>query len=187
LFSFYVILTPIQLIISFTFLSPLLIWHDVVYLPNEHYCFVSFRNVRGIVWTGITNYGIPLTCLSSLYLHITIFIRRQSSNQTLAIKRRQKRDFLVIQRIVLIVSILFALGIPSVILVSMLFITGIEHPLSYRITWLSTNISMAVLSVIIISMTPQLKSIVLKRWERNRVMPVGNILVDSIQVRNIHE
>jgi hypothetical protein len=65
----------------------------------------------------------------------------------------------------------------------MLYITGIEYPLSYRITWLSTDVSMAVLSVLIVLMTPQLKNIVMKRWQRNRVMPMRATIADSIEAR----
>ncbi len=118
-----------------------------------------------------------------MYLRIIRFIRQESNNQTLIIKRRQERDFLVIKRIVIIVNILLALGVPSIILISMLYVTGVEYPLSYRITWLSTDVSMAVLSVLIVLMTPQLKSIVMKRWQRNRVMPMRTTIADSIEAR----
>jgi hypothetical protein len=136
-----------------------------------------------MVWTAITNYVTPLFCLLMIYLRIIRFIRQQSNNQTLIIKRRQERDFLVIKRIVIIVNILLALGVPSIILISMLYVTGVEYPLSYRITWLSTDVSMAVLSVLIVLMTPQLKSIVMKRWQRNRVMPMRTTIADSIEAR----
>jgi hypothetical protein len=136
-----------------------------------------------MVWTAITNYVTPLFCLLMMYLRIIRFIRQESNNQTLIIKRRQERDFLVIKRIVIIVNILLALGVPSIILISMLYVTGVEYPLSYRITWLSTDVSMAVLSVLIVLMTPQLKSIVMKRWQRNRVMPMRTTIADSIEAR----
>jgi hypothetical protein len=68
----------------------------------------------------------------------------------------------------------------------MLFITGIQYPLSYRITWLSTDVSMAVLSILTVFMTPQLKSILMKRWQRNRVIPIRATLVNSIHMRTIN-
>jgi hypothetical protein len=139
-----------------------------------------------MVWTAVTNHGTSLFCLLIIYFRITRFIRQQSNNQTLAIKRRQERDFLVIQRIIILFSILLALGIPSIVLITMLYITSIENPLSYRITRLSTDVSMGVLVILIIFMTPPLKGIVMKRWQRNRVIPIGNTLANSIQVRTIH-
>jgi hypothetical protein len=176
---------PFELIVSFVLLCPLLVWHDIIYLPNEYYCFNSFRNVRAMVLTAFANYGIPLFCLSFIYLRITRFIRQQPNNQTVTIKRRQERDFLVIKRIFIIVNILLTLGIPSIVLISMLYATGIEHPLSYRITWLSIDISMAILSVIIVLMTPQLKTIVRKRRQRNRMMPMRPTNGSSMEVRII--
>jgi hypothetical protein len=71
------------LIVSFVLLCPLLIWHDIIYLSNEYYCFNSFRNVRAMVLTAIANYGIPLFCLSSIYFRITRFIRQQPNSRTI--------------------------------------------------------------------------------------------------------
>jgi hypothetical protein len=174
---------PVQIAIEFTLLCPLLLWHDIVYLSEEHYCYTPFRNVRAMVWTAITNYGIPLFCLLIIYIRITKFIRQQSNNRTLAVKRRQERDLLIIKGIIILMNILLGLGIPSVILILMLYITGVQNPLSYRITWLSINVCMAVLSVLIVLITPQLKSIVLQRCQRNRVTPMGATLINSIQMR----
>jgi len=101
----------------------------------------------------------------------------------LIIKHRQERDFLVIQRILIVFGILLALEVPGIVLAIMLFITGVENPLIYRIKWLSTDVSMAVLSVF---MTPQLKNIIMKRWQRNRVMPMGDATIgDSIQMGTV--
>jgi hypothetical protein len=51
----------------------------------------------------------------------------------------------------------------------MALITGIAHPLSYRILLAGYEVSAAVLSVEMVFMTPQLKHIVLRRWQQNRV------------------
>ena len=174
---------PIQLIVACILLCPLIIWHDVVYLPNEHYCFISFINIRATMWISITNYNPPLICLSMIYFRITKFIRQQSNNQTMIRRRRQNRDFLVIKRIIIFVSILFALGIPSMILVFISYITGIEHPLTYCITWLSVTLAMSVLVVLIGLLTPQLKCLILQRSQRNHVMTTNIIIRNSIDIR----
>jgi hypothetical protein len=155
----------------------------VIYLPNEHYCYAAFTNFRGILWTAFTAYGIPASCLFLIYIRITRFIRQQPNNQTQAIKRRQARDLLVIRRIVITVSVLIVLGVPSVVLVIMSAITGIEYPLSFRITWFSLTVSMAGLSVAMLFFIPQMKNIVWKKWQQNLITPVGGSLSHAVQMR----
>ncbi|CAF1452410.1 unnamed protein product, partial [Rotaria sordida] len=164
----YVIAIPVQLVGAFIVLCPLLIWHDIIYLPNEYYCFAPFTKVRGFLWLLLIAYGSPLLLLSLIYLRITIFIRQQPLNQTLIVNQRQQRDLAAIQRIFINVSLLVVCGTPCVTLLLMYFITGIEHPLSYRITWAGPEVSMAILSIQMIFMTPQLKNIIIRR-RQNRV------------------
>ncbi len=118
-----------------------------------------------------------------MYIRIIIFIRQQSNNQTRAMRRRQARDLLAIRRILITVSVLIILGVPSIFLVIMSAINGEEHPLSFRITWISLTISMTGLSVDMSFFTPQLKNIAWKKRLCNRVIPVVKILTDAIQIR----
>jgi hypothetical protein len=66
---------------------------------------------------------------------------------------------------------LIVLGIPSVVLVIRSAITGGEHPLSFRITWISLTVSMTGLSVAIIFLIPQLKNIIWKKLQQSRTVP----------------
>jgi hypothetical protein len=96
--------------------------------------------------------GTPLLLWENLpqlspKIRITIFIRQQSNNQRLVRRRRQARDLLAIQRILITASVLIVLGIPSVILVILSAITGKEYLLSFRITWISLTVSMTGFSV----------------------------------------
>ncbi len=143
------------------------------------------KNIRGTLWITTVVYGFPVLCLSIIYIRITKFIHQQSNNQTVEVKRRQKREFLVFQRIIILVGTLFILGVPGMILMIICYITGYENPLSYRITWLFYETSMIILSVFIVLMTPQLKNIFMRRWQRNRVMPMHAVLAESDQIRTI--
>ncbi|CAF1269790.1 unnamed protein product, partial [Rotaria sordida] len=165
----YVIAIPVQLVVAFIVLCPILIWRDVTYLPNEYYCLPAFTQTRGILWGTLTAYGLPVLLLSLIYLRITIFIRQQPLNQILMVKQRQQRDLAAIQRIFINVGLLLALGTPGAVLLIMCFITGIEHPLTYRIMWVGSAAAMAILSIQIIFMTPQLKNIITIRRQQNRV------------------
>jgi hypothetical protein len=184
-FWFYAIAVPIQFTASCALLCPLLFWHDIVYLPTSYYCWIPVKNIRGTLWITTVVYGFPVLCLSIIYIRITKFIHQQSNNQTIEVKRRQKREFLVFQRIIILVGTLFIPGVPGMILMISCYVTGYENPLSYSITWLMYETSMMILSVFIVLMTPQLKNIFMRRWQRNRVMPMPAILAESVQIRTI--
>jgi hypothetical protein len=107
-----------------------------------------------------------------IYIRITVFIRQQSSNLALEIQRRQKRDLVAIQRIFINVGILISTGLPGVVVIIMSLINGVEYPLSYRILWIGTEVSLVILSLQMIFMTPQLKHLVMRRWKQNQVATI---------------
>ncbi|CAF4273690.1 unnamed protein product [Adineta steineri] len=164
-------------------MSPLFVCHVIIYIPDLYQCFIPTHNILGTVWIIVFMYGLPILCLLVIYIHITIHIRQQSTNQTLAVKRRQARDFVVIRRIIILNSILFILGVPGMILLVINYVTGNELTLNYRVTWLSFEVSMILLSMLMISMTPQLKTIIVSKWKRNRVIPLAAIVENSVQTR----
>ena len=172
-YPLYAVIPPLQSILAFIFLSPLLLWHDIIYLPTEYYCYAAFLNLRGILWTAFIAYGFPAFCLFIIYIRIIIFMRQQAISQAQTVRRRQARDVIAIQRIIMTVGVLIFLGVPSVVLVIMAAITGREYPLSFRITWTSLTVSMSGLCVAMSIFIPQLKNIVWKNRLPNRVIPTS--------------
>jgi len=94
---------------------------------------VPLSQFRGILWLLFNAYGIPVLLLSLIYLRITIFLRQQSNNQTLIVRQRQQRDLIAIQSILIIVGFLIALGIPAMVFIVILLVTGERYPLCMRI------------------------------------------------------
>ncbi|CAF1417053.1 unnamed protein product [Adineta steineri] len=74
------------------------------------------------------------------------------------------------------IGILLVLGIPSVVLIIMFAIIGVQSPLVHRITWLGVEVGIAILSVQMVLMTPQLKTIFINRWLQNRMVPAARTL-----------
>jgi hypothetical protein len=124
-----------------------------------------------MVWVVFTCYGVPLMCLFIIYIRITLFLRQQSNNLALVVKRKQQRDLLAIQRIFVNVGLLVVLGLPGMVVMMMSLFTGVENPLSQRILYIGIEISLAILSIEMIFMTPQLKNILI-RWQPNRVTTI---------------
>ena len=89
------------------------------------------------------------------------------------------------QRILVLIGILFILGVPGTIMTSIFYATGIEQPLNHRVTWLLFELSMVILSLLIVFLIPQLKSIVMRRWHRTRVIPMDVLAGHSMQIRTL--
>jgi hypothetical protein len=106
----------------------------------------------------------------------------------LAIQHRQQRDLLATQRILINVGLLLTVGLPTIAVIFMAFITGVEFPLSQRITWFGVEVSLAILSIQMIFMTPQLKSIVMRiGGNGNRVATIeGSAQIRRVTTGTIH-
>ncbi|UJR29341.1 hypothetical protein I4U23_010553 [Adineta vaga] len=157
----YILIIPIEIIIACILLCPIYVWNDIIYLPDDHFCFVPISNIRGYLWIFFSVYGIPVLSLALIYIRIIIFIRKQS-NQPIRIKRRQTRDLNAIRGIFIMIGFLLLLGLPTSVLIIMMLVTGEAHPLTFRITCLSIGTSMLGLSIAMMISIPQLRTIVWK-------------------------
>jgi hypothetical protein len=139
---------------------------DIEYLPTEYYCSIPFNTLKPVLLASVIAYGFPSIIIALIYLRIVLYIR--SKGYFVTIQRRTRRDFEIIRRIVTIVSILWLLGVPSMILLFYGQIQGgIIHPLTYRIEWIAPSFAMVILSVFLIKFDPYLRQIVVpKRQHR---------------------
>lgn len=153
-------------------MSPLLFWHAEKYLPCEHYCFVSMKDYRTVLWTSFATYGIPLSLLLIAYIRITVFIHLYTPAQQIMIQNSKKRDLIALRCIFITVALLLITGFPAIVLILLLLITGEEYPLINRMIWFFITLSLAGLTVSIVFTTPELKSIVIKRWFKTQVNPI---------------
>ncbi|CAF1068747.1 unnamed protein product [Adineta steineri] len=170
--TFYTILPVLELIgACVILLCPLIPFNSVIYLEYDHYCYISFSNIGAILWAAFVCYIIPFCCLLIMYIRIVVFLRHQPNNQTLAVRHRQNRNLMVIRRILMLVNLLLILGLPSIVLIGMIIVTGEQYPLTNRIGLLPVSISMSGLSVALIYCISPLKSIALKLRQSNRVLP----------------
>ncbi|CAF3743212.1 unnamed protein product [Adineta steineri] len=182
----YIILPIIEIIILTCILLCILMpLNGVTYLPNDQFCHPTFTNIPGVLSTAFVIYVCPFCCLLFIYLHITRFIHQQGNKQTLIIKQRQARDLLIIRRILIIVNLLLIIGIPALVLIFMFIITGEEHPLLARITFLPISVSQAGLSVALLFTITQLKNIVLNLRKTSTVTPVTRAVQGTVQVNTI--
>ncbi|CAF0911079.1 unnamed protein product [Adineta steineri] len=182
----YIMLPVIEIIVVTCILLCVFIpLNEMIYLPNDYFCTISFTNIPGVLSSAFVVYLGPFCCLLFIYMHITRFIHQQGNIQTLVIKQRQVRDLLIIRRILIIVSFLLILGMPAFVLVIMFIITGEENPLIVRISYFPVSISQMGLSVALLFSIPQLKNIVLSLRIISTVTPVNRAVQGTIQMKTI--
>ncbi|CAF1465617.1 unnamed protein product [Adineta ricciae] len=145
-------------------------WDGVIYLIDDHFCYVSFTNLRAVIWAGSFVYLLPCLFTTMVYSRITIFLRNQTNTLILAIRQRQGRDFSIVRRILMMIIFLIALGIPAMFFILRFVITGNYYPLTARIIWLSVATSTAGLNVASVYCIPQVKSTIRKVFQQHRVI-----------------
>ncbi|CAF1452547.1 unnamed protein product [Adineta steineri] len=145
----------IQWLLAFLFILPNFLLHDFVYLPSEYHCQVPLTNFRALLMMGSIVYFIPIGVVSLMHIYLIQFIR-QSSQRLQNRQRQNKRDFIVIKRILSLLMIFAIMCFPSVLLWLINIITHDLPPMSHDIEWLTISICMSIVPVAIVLITPQI-------------------------------
>jgi len=157
-----------ELVISGLSQGPLLFWQSIVYMPQDYFCYAQIQKPHHMFCLMFNAYGIQIIFLLLIYFRIAIYLHRRTKSQSFAIQQRQQRDLIVIRRISIIIGALLILGVPTVVFIIMLYITGEMHPLFHRVGWLSVSSSIMNLTFLVILLTPQLNRLIRKRIPINR-------------------
>ena len=144
---------------------PVHLWFDIKLISTENVCLVSTKSVRGLIWSIMGIYSLPMTIINIIYLKITQYVHRTP----VIILASIKRDIVVIRRIVSILIILLIIGTPTILMMIMLIFTKVGEPLFYRISTITISISMSTLSITLIYTFPQFKTMILKSIKKNKV------------------
>lgn len=163
--SIYIFLIIFLWFMSFILILPVYLWQDIQFIPNENVCLITTKNARGLIWLTVGIYGLPVLIIDTIYLKITLYLRRMP----MLVSVNTKRDILIIRRIITISIVLFIIGLPTILSMIMLLFTKIGEPLFYRISTVTITISTNVLSVTLVYISPQLRNLINKSIRKNRV------------------
>ncbi|UJR32783.1 hypothetical protein I4U23_020245 [Adineta vaga] len=159
--SFYLfILIPFQFIIEFIGILPaLLIFDGMHLLSNEAYCNILFQSFYILIYVCMIGFGIPYTILCIFHF----WIGRQMRLSTIRVYHKQnRRDYIVVRRMLLNSIILSIVTIPYFILYIRGIIQNHFDPIIYRIQWLSSSLSSCLFSLSLPFITTQLYNLLLK-------------------------
>ncbi|CAF0958420.1 unnamed protein product [Didymodactylos carnosus] len=182
----YIILIIGQWLLTFFLLLPpvFLKWYSQ--LPAEKYCLVPYTDINAEIYHIIILYIIPLVCITTTYLWITIFIHRSSYISLItAVKQRQRnlRDLTVIKRIIILILMLVVLRFPTIIFMIHAATIGHLYSLTYDIVGLITSTCLIFVGLITIHITPQLrKNISISLIHRNNRLHVQQIPLNHLKM-----
>lgn len=190
-YSLYLILILIEWLLIFLLLLPPYFVNWYSRLPTEKYCLIPYTSIGPEIYHIIVLYTIPLACIMSNYIWITIFIRDSSRTTSIRLtiqqRQRNQRDLTVIKRIIILISILILLRFPTIIFMIYGIINGDLFPLTYPIVSLITAICLIIIALINIHITPQLRRTILNffNYQNNRIhVQTEQINAANTQINN---
>lgn len=172
-FPLYSLLVPTESLFGIVCISPVLLRNDVVYLPSEFYCQTPFTNIPAISYIALRLFLLPLVFISSVYIYLLKHVRQSNCSSPITVgyhqrrSRQNARDLIVIRRLLLMLAVLILLGLPSVVFLAILIVTGDLIPITYRVGWLSVSFSLVFLACMLIRLTSPLRKTV-RRLRRCR-------------------
>lgn len=163
------VLIPCQYIFVFISILPILLIFNAIHLiPNEVYCDVVIKPFYYTTYPSTITFALPYTIICVFY---TLIGRRMKQASVIKpYQERNRRDFLVIRRMLLNTIILCIVTIPY--LVIYIYETIIDHfdSLLYRVEWLSSSISSFLFSIVLPLIITQLRDLL----RPNRPVPIND-------------
>ena len=162
----------IQWLIPVFYILAYLLLGSFEYHPDISSCWLSFKNIRGLSIAMAFVYGTPLIIMGSIYACIIRYVR-----QTTHVQQRRhlsnKRDMLIVKRMIMLVLIAMGIGIPTGIILINYMITSNLTPLAYQIQAVSLTTGLVLESIVLGLITPQVRQIF--RRNRQQVNPLATI------------
>ncbi|CAF4998902.1 unnamed protein product, partial [Rotaria sp. Silwood1] len=141
-----------------------------------YYCGIRYEKILGLSYTVMNIFVFPITLLTIIYARFLHFIRHQAPQLSQERQRRRaQRDLMITRRILFTV---IALTLPGTLNITFVIMTNIDVRFSgsfymYRIQWMGPAITLFILSIGIVFITPQIKQILVKlKFCRNQVAPI---------------
>jgi hypothetical protein len=183
-FGVFVLAIIIQWILSFLFILLNLLLNDFKYLSSEYNCWIAFENIRGLIMVMMTIYNNPVVIIFTIYTQIIRYTRRAVHVQ-LRRQKSNKRDIIILKRIVILAFITVGIGLPTAIIVLIYLITKYVIPFAYHIQGLSISFGVLVGSISLVFITPQIQKV----FTRNQaqVRPHEAMMVEVNRHTVVHE
>ena len=145
---------------------------DFVYHPFDYSCWITLRNIRGILTVTAYIFVIPLGSIFAFYAIILRHIRRVNGCQQTKCRqqRANKRDLIVVKRLVLLLLFLVLIALPSQVVFLVYLVTGHLTPWFNHIQMTSLSVGVPITAINLALVTPRVRN-TFKRHQQ--VLPMG--------------
>ena len=165
----FITATIIQWIIPILYILAYLLNQDFEYHPEINSCWLSFKNIRALSIAMAFVYGTPLILVSLIYVWIIRYIRQTSQTEVVR-QIANKRDLVIVKRIIILVLINMGIGIPTAFLLIIYMITNSLTSLAYHIQALSLTTGLFIESIALGFISPQIRNVF--KINRRQVNPM---------------
>ena len=156
----------IQWIIAIFYMLVHFLRGDFEHHPDIGSCWLSFKNIRTLAISMLFGYGISMIIMGLIYACIIRYIRQTVQTQQVR-QNANKRDLLVVKRIIILVLTGMSIGIPTAFLLIIYMITNYLTPLAYHIQALSLTVGLVFESIALGFTTPQVRELFRKNPQVN--------------------
>ena len=148
-----------QWLLAVLSILPQIILKYAEYFPQERNCQLSFTNIRSFFIVLLCSHYIPLNIILLIYITIIRYTRR--TTHTLQQHRRlaNRRDTIVLRRIIILLLTLFITALPTLIIVTICWTTNYLTPLAYQIQGLSLSSSLSAQVIALAFLTPHIRGL----------------------------
>lgn len=166
-YKFIFVIVIISWLLGFIYPLVLLLTHGIVYNADNQICQLPMKFSFSMIYLTLFVFSLPMIGIGIIYFLLVRYVKqmnkRMASVNALARARNQLK---MIQRIIILISILLIVGIPYLLLSVMSWFMSIPK-YHFRIGCLFTNISMLCVKVALLQMTDPLKECLIKKLRRN--------------------
>jgi len=171
----FTIVIIVQWVIPVLYILAYLLLGDFEYHSDIGSCWLSFKNIRALSIAMAFVYGSPLIVMGIVYFCIIRYIRQTVQTEQVR-QNANKRDLLIVKRIIILVLIAMGIGIPTAFLLIIYMITNYLTELAYHIQALSLTAGLLFESIALGYITPQVREIFkINRQQVNPVATVGTV------------
>jgi len=155
---------------------PYMFNNEIIYDVNNQICQLPFRLSFSLIYMSNCVYIIPVLLTMLIYFKLVRYVRGISKRVTsVNILIRARRELKMVQRIVILISILLTLGIPYTVFIFMSFFTT-PPKYHFRIAFAFVDVSLPCVMIALFQFTDPLKASIMKRINARPDMVVAAIV-----------
>ena len=134
----------------------------ITYNVDNQICQIPTQLSFPMIYSALCIYIIPVQVIMFIYFKLVRYVQQMSKRVTsVNIMNRARRELKMVQRIVILISMILTFGLPYTVFVFMSFFTSLPK-YHFRIAYIFIDVSMALVMMALFQITDPLKASIMK-------------------------